>query len=387
MDQKNDGEMIPLFKVFMSQDVPSPVSETLMSGYIGQGPQVDKFEKLLSDYLGNKCVSTVNSCTSALHLALHLCKLRSSPPFTVKKIPENSEILTTPLTCAATNMPILANGFRIKWIDIDPKTCNIDMDDLARKISPKTFAIMVVHWGGYPCDLDRLKEIQEICYNNYGHRPRVIEDCAHAWGAKYKGRLLGNHENFCCFSFQAIKHLTTGDGGLLVSPNDLLHRNAELLRWFGLDRTKGGFRCSQNISNWGYKFQMNDIAATIGIHNFPHISGLLQKHRSNAEFYNRELQDTPGVTLLDIETDRTPSYWVYTLLVENRREFIKKMEERGIQTHQVHERNDKYSCMKEFKSPLPGLDRIHKNIVCIPCGWWVTKEDREHIVKTIKNGW
>ena len=145
--------MIPLFKVFMSDNISHEISKVLTSGFIGQGPQVEKFEGLLKDYFGNQNVATTNSATSAEHLAIHMLK---KP---LGNIGVGDEILSTPLTCTATNWPILTNGIDIKWVDVDTNNCNMNLDDLERKITPKTKAIMVVHWGGYPIDIDRLKDI------------------------------------------------------------------------------------------------------------------------------------------------------------------------------------------------------------------------------------
>ena len=158
-------EQIPLFKVFMSPTAKDEVGKVLDSGYIGQGPKVEQFEENLRNYLNVDKLVTLNSGTAGLHLAIHLLKNKNGkwPGFSY-----NDEILTTPLTCTATNWPILANNVKIKWVDIDPTTLNMDLDDLERKLSPKTKAIIVVHWGGYPLDLDRLKQIQEKAYQLYG---------------------------------------------------------------------------------------------------------------------------------------------------------------------------------------------------------------------------
>jgi dTDP-4-amino-4,6-dideoxygalactose transaminase len=161
-------------------------------------------------------IVTLNSGTSGLHLALDLLK-KSSGKW--PGLEEGDEVLATSLTCTASNFPILANNLNIKWVDIDPTTLNMDLDDLSRKISPKTKAIMVVHWGGYPIDLERLRQIQEKAMRMYGFKPAVIEDCAHAMGSKYKGKLIGTQGNICTFSLQAIKHITSVDGGLLFVPH------------------------------------------------------------------------------------------------------------------------------------------------------------------------
>ena len=380
---------IPLFKVFMADTAAEATGEVLKSGYIGQGPKVDEFERLLSDHLQTPYVNTVNSGTSGLHLILHMIKDESvKHPFDRNGDWVRDEVLTTPLTCTATNFPILAHGLKIKWVDLDPKTCNVDMKDLRRKVGPKTLAIMVVHWGGYPCDLTELKSIQTQCNSMYGFTPPVIEDCAHAFGSTYKDKFLGNHGNYCMFSFQAIKHLTTGDGGMITCPTDQAHKRAKLLRWYGLDRTSSAdFRCEQNIQEWGYKFQMNDIAAAIGIENHKHIDFILDKHRDNATYLRNSLQFFAGVDCLEDSPDRSSANWVFTVRVERRDDFMQMMKDKGIGVSRVHDRNDKHECLKAFRCPLPTTDLVCGDMCCIPCGWWVNEEDRDYIVDSIKGGW
>lgn len=392
--------VIPLFKVFMSENVDKEISKILYSGFIGQGKKVEEFESLLKNYFRNYLVLTTNSATSAEHLALHLLK---APSVNNKFIggfatyqsswpgmEPGDEVLTTPLTCTATNWPILANGFRIKWVDVDPNTCNMDLDDLARKITPKTKAIMGVHWGGYPLDLDKIKDIQTTANKIIGFKPALIEDCAHSLGSTYKGKKIGNHENICTFSFQAIKHLTTGDGGALVVPHKELYDRGKLLRWYGIDRETNSkdFRCEDDIKEWGFKFHMNDINATIGIGNFTKVTEeLILKNIENANFYNSSLKDVDGVELMECLDDRQSSYWIYTIKVKNRDRFMDYMRDCNIMVSRVHERNDKHTCVSEFKTILPNLENLVKEMICIPCGWWVSQEERDYIVSCIKKGW
>ena len=391
--------IIPLFKVFMANETPEKVSKVLMSGFIGQGPKVEEFELKLKTFFNNEKVVSVNAATSAEHLALHMLK---RPADNIKSyfgvafanshwdgMEPGDEVLTTPLTCTATNWPIVANGFKVKLVDVDLNTCNIDLNDLEKKITSKTKVIMVVHWGGYPVDLDRLKEIQDNAEEKYGFRPVVIEDCAHAFGSTYKGSKIGNHGNICTFSFQAIKHLTTGDGGCAIFPNENQVKRAKLLRWYGIDRenNRKDFRCESDISEYGFKFHMNDINATIGINNLPGVEENIAKTIDNANFYNQELVNVPGVTLLENNSDRQSSYWIYTLKVERQQDFMSKMKECNIMVSRVHERNDIHSCMSEFRTDLPNLDKLVKEMICIPVGWWVTPEDLQYIVDCIKEGW
>jgi dTDP-4-amino-4,6-dideoxygalactose transaminase len=373
--------VIPLFKTAVAPSAAARVAEVITSGYLGQGPRVTEFETALAAWIGNPRVATVNSATSGLHLALHMLAGGRSAS-------EPAEVLTTPLTFPATNWPILANGLTPRWVDVDPATLNLDLDDLARKISARTRLIIVVHWGGYPVDLDRVRAIQDAAEAAHGCRPLVIEDCAHAWGSTYHGRPLGNHGNVAIFSFQAIKHLTTADGGAIVLPDDALYRRTRLLRWLGLDRDQGErFRSELDVAEFGFKFHMNDVAAAIGLANLEVVGDLVKRHQQNALEYDRALRGVPGVTLTERAADRTSSCWLYTILVERRGDFIRSMTEAGISVSPVQRRNDHHTCVSEYRTPLPGLDRIADRIIAIPVGWWLGDEDRALIIQTIKAGW
>jgi dTDP-4-amino-4,6-dideoxygalactose transaminase len=395
---KNKKE-IPLFKVFMSPDAKHAVADVLDSGFIGQGPIVDKFERNLTDYFMHDQLVTLNSGTAGLHLALHLLK----KPQVNRKIyhgvasidtkwpglQDGDEVLATALTCTASNWPILANNLRIKWVDIDPTTLNMDLDDLERKISPSTKAIMLVHWGGYPNDLDRIKQIQEKAERLYGFNPAVIEDCAHSFGSKYKGKHLGTHGNIAMYSLQAIKHITSIDGGILMLPHADLYDRAKLLRWYGIDResNRKDFRCEADIAEWGFKFHMNDVCAAVGNENLKHANNIISRHQSNAKYYDTELCNINGLTTLTRQEGHESAFWIYSMLVDDRDGFMRRMKECGIVVSQVHERNDKHTCVREYISALPELDRTISKVVSIPIGRWVTDEDREYIVDCIKKGW
>ena len=358
---------IPLFKVYMPSTVIVSLEKTLMSGFIGQGPRVEDFEKELKQWLGYKYLATVNTGTSALHLALRLLK-----------IGVGDEVISTPLTCTATNWPVLLSGADLVWADVNRSDCNISVSDIKAKVTSRTKAILVVHWGGYACDLDELAELGIP----------IIEDCAHSFGAEYSGKKIGTSGNLCAFSFQAIKTFTTIDGGMLTMAKQHLKR-AKLLRWYGIDRedNRKDFRCENDIAEYGDKLHMNDIAAVIGSHQLLHVDRLLRTQRENAHFYNQHLKDLSGVTLLQQESNRNSSYWLYTILVDNQKDFIRYMSEQGVSCSRVHERNDIHSCVKQYKVDLPNVDYLTKSMVCIPVGWWVTTEDREYILECMRRGW
>jgi len=384
----------------MSKTAKNAVGIILDSGYIGQGQKVEEFEALLKERFKNDYVATTNSATSAEHLAIHLLKKEFNGVATYgdgsdikshwRGIKDGDEVLATPLTCTASNFPILGNNLKIKWVDVDPKTLNMDLDDLARKISPSTKAIMLVHWSGYPVDLDMVHDIQVRAYHNFNFKPAVIEDCAHAFGSYFKGQPIGSHGNICTFSFQAIKHLTSVDGGALVLPHENLYRRAKLIRWYGINRdtNKKDFRCEADIAEWGYKFHMNDINATVGIENLKEVDeNVIKIHKSNAKYYDDNLNDVEGVTLLERDPRMDSSFWIYSMFVDKKQQFMDYMKQCGIVVSQVHERNDIHSCVRDFKTILPNLDKITPRLISIPVGWWVTPEDREYIVDCIKKGW
>lgn len=391
---------IPLFKVFMSSNAADSVAKVLNSGFIGQGPKVEELENDLSKYFGqfNNNVLTFNSATSAEHLAYHLLKL----PYTYQiqnefgasiinwpGLQQGDEVLTTALTCTATNWPILANGLKLRWVDVDPTTMNICLKDLESKLNEKTKIVTVVHWGGYPVDLVELKNIQSRYRQKYGFEFMIIDDAAHSFGSKLDGQLIGTYDTITTFSLQAIKHITSVDGGFWITPYKELNERARLTRWYGIDREgpRTDFRCEADIPEWGFKFHMNDVCATVGIENLKHANTIIGTHKANGQYYNAALQNTNGVTLLENDSRKDSAYWLYTMRVERRDDFMRYMLENGIVTSRVHERNDKHTCTTEFREELPNVDLVTNDMISIPVGWWVTNENREFIVDTIKRGW
>jgi dTDP-4-amino-4,6-dideoxygalactose transaminase len=362
------GQSIPLFKVNIHETVLQPISATLLSGYIGQGPRVDEFEQQLAPWFGSQNVLALNSGTSALQLALRLANVGFG-----------DEVISTAMTCTATNVPIMAMGANIVWADIDPTTGNIDPLDVERKITKKTKAIMAVHWGGYPCDIDELNRIARQ-YN-----VKVIEDAAHAFGATFQGHPVGSHSDFACFSFQAIKHLTTVDGGALVCRDTETYKRGKLLRWYGIDREgeRKDFRCEEDVKDWGYKFHMNDVTATIGLHQLKTIADVLRRHRENAAYYRDRFRGLKRLTLLNYASDREGSYWLFTVRVRERQHFMEQMMSSGIVVSQVHARNDQHTMFREFERNLPGLSEFVAEQVSIPVGWWLTEEQREYIADRV----
>ncbi len=385
-DQSNFD--IPMFQVSMNPLIGEILSPVLLSGKISQYVKVDEFENRLKDYLNVNYALTVNSGTSGLHLVYHMLY----DPISELNYPgfnENDIVLTTPLTCVATNFPILLNKMNIQWVDIDENTLNMNLVDLKNKLSERTKIISLVHWGGTPIDLDELKKILDYAESRFGFRPIVVEDCAHSFGAEYNNKKLGSHGNIVMYSFQAIKHLTTIDGGLLVLPTKELYERAKLLRWFGISRERKNkqkdFRVEDNIVECGFKFHMNDVNASVGIANLELTIKNIEKHRSNAMFFDTNLKHMKSISLLKHNSKSNSSYWIYSFRIKSKRnEFIEFMREKGICVSQIHGRNDKHSCLDKFVCELPVLDRIEQEIICIPVGWWLSTNDLNKIVLSIK---
>jgi perosamine synthetase len=364
--------MIPLFKVHMPKTTHKKLAETIYSGFIGQGPKVEQFEKKLKTFFKNKNILTLNSGTSAIQLALRLCK-----------VTHNDEVITTPMTCTATNMPLLAMGAKIVWADVDPITGLIDPVSIEKKITKKTKAIIMVHFGGIPCKIDEINKIAKK------YKIKVIEDAAHALGSKYKNKLIGNHSDFVTFSLQAIKHITTGDGGILICKKYKDYQRGKLLRWYGIDRDekkRKDFRCEKNIIEYGYKFHMNDICATIGLEQMKYIKTIINKHINNSKYYDKKLINLKNIKLIPKNKNIISSSWIYTLHIQNNRDyFIKWMAKNGIVASRVHERNDIHSAFKASKTKLKNLNKFNSTQVSIPVGWWLKKNQLKYIVQKIKN--
>jgi perosamine synthetase len=353
----------------MPKSVAEPLLEVLFSGYIGQGPKVDAFEKALVPWVGNPHVLTVNAGTSALHLAMRLTE-----------VTQGSQVISSPQTCTATGMPALERGAELVWADIDPWTGNLDPLDVERKITSRTKAIIPIHWGGYPCELDEFRRISQ----KYGIP--IVEDAAHAFGATYHGKPIGSHSELVAFSMQAIKLINTLDGGLLACRTPESYRRGKLLRWFGIDREtpRADLRCESDVAEAGYKFHMHDVSAVIGLEQLKYAAELLSRARENAAFYRKRLVDVKGVKLLRYADDRVSSYWLFTIRVRDREGFQTFMTGKGIMVSRVHVRNDLHTYTKAFRKNLPGVDEFEREQISIPVGWWVSDDDRETIARAIE---
>lgn len=366
--------MIQLFKPYVNEKAIELVSEVLRSGWVGEGPKAKEFEEQLGARVGATYPVCVNSGTAALHLAL-----------LVAGVKPGDEVITTAQTMLATTTAILMAGAVPVYADVEYATGNLDADLLAPHISEKTRAILAVDWTGYPCDWDAINGIAKK------HNLAVLEDAAHALGATYKGRPVGSVAPITTFSFQAIKHLTTGDGGMLCVPTAADHERALQLRWFGIDRARRKPSIlgepEWNVSELGYKYHMNDVAAAIGLGNLEDLDWLLDRRRKIVATYRAALADVAGLTLFERRPDRQSADWMFSVHVERREDFCRVMARKGIMVSVVHLRIDRNSLCGGERDDLPQLTRFTESHVSLPLHPELSDEDVRRIVDAIRAGW
>ncbi len=344
------------------------LERVLYSGYVGQGEKVDEFERKFEKYIGCGHAVSLNSGTAALHIALILAGVN-----------EGDEVISTALTAEPTNVAIKMVGAKIRYADVDIQSTNISARSILENVTSATKAIVVVDYAGIPVDIDSIQKISK----QFGIS--VVHDTAHSLGSRYNGLLSGSHFPFTAFSFQAIKHITTIDGGMLHVADKAVYEKAKLVRWFGIDKSKS--RLENNIKFQGYKYHMNNVNATIGLLQLDDVDAIVNSHIENGKYFDKELTGIPGLELLTYYPNSEPSYWLYTMKVDNRDGFVRKMAEHKIVASELHRRNDWHEYLNDFGQTLPCLDELYPRLVHIPCGWWVGNEEREHIVNSIKTGW
>jgi perosamine synthetase len=350
------------------------VGETLRSTFLSEGERVREFEQELTNTLGLIRPVSVNSGTSALHLALEIAN-----------VGPGDEVILPAQTFVASGLSILMCGATPVFADIQPFTGNIDPVSVSAKITPRTKAIMPVHWGGCPCDMDEINAIAR------DHNLAVIEDAAHALGAIYKGHPVGRLSRFTAFSFQAIKHLTTGDGGALCCLDEKDFYEARCRRWFGIDRDRHqpsilGERV-YDLEQLGFKYHLNNLAAAVGLGNLPDMPANLTRHRRIAQTYREKLKNVPGLSLLKYPFDRESSWWIFTLLVDQREAFIRALESRGVPSSVVHQRIDRNQVFGGKRDDLAGQKFFDERQISLPVHVGLSDDDTDNVVRSVRMGW
>lgn len=351
--------MIPTFSPDVSMDSLARVVRTLVDGRLSEGPAVPQFEAMLGEHFDMPNVVATNSGTAALHLAVLGCD-----------IGPGDRVVTVAQSFEASAMVIKMVGAEPVFADIEMTGC-IDPVSAAELIDDRTKALLVVHYGGCPCDMDALREVA-------GPLP-IIEDCAHALGARYKGRYVGS-EGIGCFSFQAIKQLTTIDGGVLVFADRERSEQARRRRWFGIDRNDR----TRLVSEIGYKYHMNDVAASAGLGELRRFDEAQKRRELIRSAYVRAFESL-GITLPE-HPGRESACWLFTLLVERREDFINAMGSRGIEARQWHRRIDRHPIFGGV-CDLPAQAEFDAKQVSIPSRANLTDEEVKQIIEAVEAGW
>ena len=290
------------------------------------------------------------------------------------------------MTCIASNTPIINLGGCIKWADVDPNNGMVTVETIKKKIDKNTVAVSFVNWGGVIAEIDK---IYNYCKSK---NILVIQDAAHSFLAKYKNIPICYFADFTCYSFQAIKHFTCGDGGAIISKSLSHYQKSKKLKWFGYDREnskdkQGNWKKPQEDvdileNDVGFKFNMNNVSAAIGLGEVNKVNSTISKHIKNAELYTSIFKNNYKIKSIKQNSNAKSVYWVYTIILDkslNRGKIIKELKKFGIASGQIHIPNDLYSCFKKYKTKLPGVREFAKRQLNLPCGWWLQPKDIKFI--------
>lgn len=367
--------MISVYKPKLyTEEVLEELRPVLDSGWVGLGPKVKEFETALQEHIGgNTLFSALNSCTSALHIAIRMLDL-----------PKGSKVLTTPITFVSTNHVLLYEGLEPVFCDVEPLTGNMDVNyalDAIEKYDIK--AIVLVHNGGYPADMDGFNAIKQKT------GIPIVEDCAHAFGSTYNGKKIGQSNNICAWSFQAVKNLCVGDGGALSTNNPKYLKRINTLRWLGIDRdtitrSSGGYNWKYDVVEIGYKYHMCDIIATVGLVQLRHIEEDNARRKEIAEFYYNNLKN---ITLPDYNKERQSAYWFAPIFVENQKEVYQKLVENNIYPSVHFVKNNGYRMYKDFIqiNDCKNAEWYQEHVLSLPIHLYLQNEDLQKIVDTINS--
>lgn len=358
------------------------VVATMRSGWLGTGPKVAQFESAFAHYKGldPKLVAAVNSCTAAIHVSL-----------VASKLPPGSEVITTPMTFCATVNAIIHAGLTPVLADVDLDTQNINPEAIEAAITPNTRAILPVHFAGRPCDMDAILDIAKR------HDLLIIEDCAHAIETEYKGRKAGTFGDFGCFSFYSTKNLVTGEGGMITSNSEALVAKARMLALHGMDKdawhrfSDKGYKHYQ-VRECGFKYNMMDLQAAIGIHQLQRIEENWLKRRAVWNYYQNAFNDMSIGLPANPEENTRHAFHLYTIMIDeqaygiSRDEFLEQMNLAKIGTgvHYLSIPEHPYYQERFGWKPeqWPNAMRIGRQTVSLPISAKLTDEEIVRIAAT-----
>lgn len=366
--------MIPVFKPCIGEDEISAVGEVLKSGWIGLGPKTKEFESKFAKYIGTKYAVGVNSATSALHLALKVMNV------------EGGEVITTPMTFVSTNHAILYNNAVPVFCDIMSDTLNIDVNKVEALITEKTRAIMVVHYGGYSVEMDKILKIARK------YKLKVIEDVAHGCGGEYKGKKLGSIGDLGCFSFHAVKNLATGDGGMITLNDGKIFKRLLKLRWVGISKDTWSreekdtkkYSWYYNVEELGFKYHMNDITAAIGLVQLGKLDFMNKRRYEISRQYSEAFLPCKHIEIPTIKNYMTkPACHNYVIKVGNRDKLNDHLKKKGISTGVHYIPNNHYDIYKKYRGETPIAKAVWKRILTLPLYPGLESQEVELIINSV----
>ncbi|MCX8175507.1 MAG: UDP-4-amino-4,6-dideoxy-N-acetyl-beta-L-altrosamine transaminase [Candidatus Micrarchaeota archaeon] len=368
-----DAPLLPYGRQSISPADISAVCSVLKSDYLTTGPKVAEFEASLCSFTGAKHAVAVNSGTSALDIAVASLGL-----------PEGSEIITSPFTFVASANAILYNGCKPVFADIEPRTFNIDPKEIEGKITGKTRAILYVDYAGQPCKIEKIRQVAKK------HRLMLIEDAAHALGAEYKGRKTGTFADLTCFSFHPVKHITTGEGGAVLTNSDTLASKLRMLRNHGIDKApsqREGYLYDMKLL--GRNYRITDFQCALGISQMKKLPVFLKRRRELAEKYNKALSEMPQVQLPAVLPHAKHAYHLYTVLLpaEIRDRVYHLMRGRGIGVNVHYIPIYRFSYYRKFgikPSEYPVTEEVFSRILTLPLYPAMSGGDVLKVVKSLK---
>jgi len=367
---------IPVFRPYSTEEEVDAVAEVLRSGWWGQGPKTVEFEKQFAAFTSSQYAVSVNSATAALHLALAVIGV------------EGGEVITTAMTFVSTNHAVLYNKATPVFADIQADTLNIDPDDIERKITPRTRAIIPVHYGGHPADLDRIYDIANR------HNLVVIEDAAHAAGSAYHGRPIGSIAPLTCFSFHPVKNLATGDGGMITLANPDWDARLRRLRWVGInkdtwirsrDKDSSQYSWEYDVEELGYKYHTNDINAAIGLVQLRRLPQTNARRREIAALYAQGLRDLGWLQLPVIKEDVESAQHNYVVRLDDRDGLAAWLHQHRIATGMHYIPNHLHAMYKPYATPLPVTEREWTRLLTLPLYPALTDDEVQYIIEVIRS--
>ena len=363
---------IRLFHGAVSPAAEQAAQAVLRSGQIASGPKVTEFELAFGELIGRPHVVSTSDMSSALFLALHLAG-----------VGPGDEVLTLAFSCLSSNSPIAQLGAKAVWIDIDPATASMSVEDVRRAITPRCKALMLYHVAGYPGPAN---EITALCRQ---HGIAVIEDCNNALGACIGAQAVGHLGDYAVYSFYPNRQLNAIEGGALVCPDHASAQRAQRLRRFGIDAgtfrdSLGEINAESDVPELGWSASLSQLHASVGLAHLPDLAEQIQRTRANSTLLRAATEGLNGIKAVEAVDGAESAHWGFLVLAQRRDALLAALKGRGIHSSRLHHRNDTYTGFMTESRSLPGTDALMAQVLALPCGWWLDDADINRLASALQ---